>query len=205
MTKDEKATYKLISSTLYEKTMEKLRNRINVKLVNNKKDYLKCTTKPSYMSHKMFDNNLAAIRKSKITLTLNKPVYIGMSTLDLSIVLMYELHYDYIKNKYDNNSRLLFTNIDSLMYEIKTEDFSHDKQIFDFSNYSAKSKFYDNSNELVITKMKDETGCVSIKEFVRLKPRMYPYLVDNSQHKKAKDVNNNFVEIISQNEYKDIC
>ena len=185
--------------------MEKLRNRINVKLVNNKKDYLKCTTKPSYMSHKMFDNNLAAIRKSKITLTLNKPVYIGMSTLDLSIVLMYELHYDYIKNKYDNNSRLLFTNIDSLMYEIKTEDFSHDKQIFDFSNYSAKSKFYDNSNELVITKMKDETGCVSIKEFVRLKSRMYPYLVDNSQHKKAKDVNNNFVEIISQNEYKDVC
>ena len=179
-----------MSSALYEKKMEKLRNRINVKLVNNKKDYLKCPTKPSYMSHKMFDNNLVAIRKSKITLTLNKPVYIGMFTLDLSIVLMYELHYDYIKNKYDNNSRLLFTNIDSLMYEIKTEDvyedFSDDKQIFDFSNYSAKSKFYDNSNELVITKMKDETGCVSIKEFVGLKPRMYPYLVDNSHHKKQK-------------------
>ena len=63
------------------------------------------------------------IRKSKVTLALSKPPYVGMCILDLSKVLIYEFHYDYIKNKYGNNSRLLFTDTDSLMYEIKTEDF----------------------------------------------------------------------------------
>ena len=84
------------------------------------------------------------IRKSKVILTLNKPTYIGMCILELSKVLMYGFHFDYIKNKYGNSSRLLFTDTDSLMYEIKTEDiyedFSSNKEMFDFSNYSTKSK-----------------------------------------------------------------
>ena len=128
------------------------------------------------MSHKIFDNDLVAIRKNKVTLTLNKPAYIGMCILELSKVLMYEFHYDYIKNKYGNNSRLLFTDTDSLMYEITTEDvyedFSKDKEMFDFSNYSTKSKQYDKSNKLMVGKMKDETAGVSAEEFVRLKPKM---------------------------------
>ena len=129
--------------------MENLRNKIDVKLVSNKKDYLKWASKPSYMSHKIFGNYLVAIRKNKVTLTLNKPAYIGMCILELSKILMYEFHYDYIKNKYGNNPRLLFTDTDSLMYEIKTEDVYED-----FSNYSTKSK-YGNSNKLVVGKMKD--------------------------------------------------
>ena len=111
------------------------------------------------MSHKIFDNDLVAIRKSKVTLTLTKPAYIGMSILELSKVLMYEFHYDYFKNKYGNNSKLLFTDTDSLMYEAKTEDifedFSSNKDMFDFSNYSTKTKYHDDSNKLVIGKMKD--------------------------------------------------
>ena len=71
--KDGKELFELMNNAIYRKTMENLRNRINVKLVNNKKDYLKCTSKPSYMSHKIFDNNLVAIRKSKLELKLNKP------------------------------------------------------------------------------------------------------------------------------------
>ena len=78
--------------------MERIRNRIHVKVVSNKGNYLKWTSKPSYMSHKTFDNDLAAIRKNKVTLTLNKPVYIGMCIFELSKVLMYKFHYDYIKN-----------------------------------------------------------------------------------------------------------
>ena len=117
--------------------MENLRNRIDVKLVSNKKDYLKWTSKPSCMSHKIFDNDLVAISKTKVTLTLNKPAYIGMCISELSKVLMYEFHYDYFKNKCGNNSRLLFIDTDSLMYEIKTEDlykdFNNDKEMFDFS------------------------------------------------------------------------
>ena len=95
-----------------------------------------------------------------------------MRILELSKVLMYEFHYNYIKNEYDNKSKLLFTDTDSLMYEIKTvdihEDFSSNKEMFDFSNYSTKSKYYDNSNKLVIGKMKDETRGAVIEEFVGL-------------------------------------
>ena len=157
--------------------MENLRNRIDVRLVSNKKDYLKWTSKPSYMSHKLLDNDLDAISKNKVTLRLNKSAYIRMCTLELSKVLMYELYFGYIKNKYGNNWRLLFTDTDSLMYEIKTEDiyedFSNKKEMFDFSDYSTNSKYYDNSNKLVIGKIKDEAAGVAIEEFVRLKPKMY--------------------------------
>ena len=114
-----------------------------------------------------------------------------MYILELSKVLMCEFHYNYIKIKYDNNSRLLFSDTDSLMYEIKTEDaygdFGNDKEMFDFINYSTKSKYYNDSNKLVVGKMKDETGGVAIEEFVGLKPKMYSFLVDdNSKHKKAE-------------------
>ena len=147
-----------MNNPIYGKTVENLRNRIDAQLVSNKKDYLKWTSKPSYMSHKLFDNDLVATRESKVTLMLNKPAYIGMLILELRKVLMYEFHYNYIKNKYGNNSRLLFADTDSLIYEIKTEDvyecFSNDKEIFDFCNYSTKSKYYHNSNKLVAGKMK---------------------------------------------------
>ena len=77
------------------------------------------------------------------------------------------------------------------MYEIKTEDvykdFSNDKEMLDFSNYSTNLKYYDNSSKLVVGKMKDETAGVAIEEFVGLKPKIYLYLVDdNKEHKKAK-------------------
>ena len=108
------------------------------------------------MSHKIFNNDLVTIRKSKVTLTLNKPAYTGMYILGLSKVLMYEFHCDYIKNKYGNNSRLSFTGTDSLMYEIKTEDIyddiSNDKEMFDLSDYLTKSKYYDNSDKLLLVK-----------------------------------------------------
>ena len=84
--------------------MENLRNRIDVKLVNNEKDYLKCISKPSYMLHKIYDNNIVVLRKSKLALKLNKPAYIGMCILELSKVLMYEFYIDYIKIKCDNKS-----------------------------------------------------------------------------------------------------
>ena len=188
--------------------MEYLRIRIDVKLVNNGKDYLKCTSKPSSMLPKIFDNDVVAIHKRKLALKFNKPTYMGMCILELSKVLMYEFHYDYIKNKYDNKSKLLFTDTDSLTYEIKTEDvyknFSSDKEMFDFSNYSTKSKYYNNSNKLVIGKMKDETGGVAIEEFVGLKPKMYSFVVENNEHIKAKGVNKNVVATIRQNEYEDV-
>ena len=189
--KDGKVMYKLMNNGVYGKTVEKLTNRIDVKFVSNKKDYLKRTLKPNYMSHKIFDNDLVVARKNKITLTLNKTACIRMCILELSKVLMCKFHYNYIKNKYGNDSRLLFTDTDSLMYEIKIEkvyeDFSNNKKVFDSSNYSTTSQYYDNLNKLVFGKMKDETTGVAIEEFVRLKPNEYSYLVeDNSEHRRAK-------------------
>ena len=117
---------------LYAKKMKNLRNRINAKLVNSKKDYLKGPLQLSYKSYKIFDINLVPIHKSKLLLKLKKPEYNGMCILELSKVLTYKFHYDYIKNKYDNKLKLLFTDTDSLMYEIKIqdvyEDFSRDKK-----------------------------------------------------------------------------
>ena len=95
--KDGKALCKLMSNAIYWKAMENLRNIIDIKLVNTENNNLKCISKPSYMSHKKFDNNLVAIRKSKLALKLNKPAYIGMSVLELSKVLMYEFRYDTLK------------------------------------------------------------------------------------------------------------
>ena len=180
-----------MNNAVYGETMENLRNIIDVKVACNKKDYLKWTSKPSFMSNKIFGNDLVAISATNLTLTLNKPAYIVMSILELSEVIIYELHYDYIKNKYGNDSRLLFTDTNTLIYKIKTEgvyeDFSNDKEMYDFSNYSTKSKYYDNSNKLVVGKMKDETACVATEEFVGLKPKMSSYFVnDNRKHKKQK-------------------
>ena len=82
-----------MSNVSYGKVMNNLRNRIDVRLVSNKKVYSKWTSKPSYMSHKIFGNVLLAIARCKVTLTLNKPVYVGMCILNLSKVLMYEYYY----------------------------------------------------------------------------------------------------------------
>ena len=109
-----------------------------------------------------------------------------MCIVELSNVLMYEFHYGYIKNKYDNKSKILFTGTDSLIYEIQTEDvykdFSNDKEMFDFSNHLTKSKYHDDPNKLVIGKMTVKTGGVANKEFFGLKPKLFSFLVD-SEHK----------------------
>ena len=122
-----------MKNAAFDKIMETLKNRIDVKLLSNKKHYLKWTSKPLYMSQKIFDNHVVAIHKNKVTLTLNKPAYARMCILALSKVLMYKFLYDYIKNKYGNSSRVLFTDTGCLMYEMKVEDvyedFKKDKNI----------------------------------------------------------------------------
>ena len=122
-----------MNNVLYGKAMENLGNIIDVKRINNKKYYLKWTSKPSYMSHIKFDNYSVAIRRSKVTLTLNKPAYVGLGKLDLSKVLMCEFPYDPTKNKYGNNPEILFTSTDIFMCEIKSKnvynDFNMIKQV----------------------------------------------------------------------------
>ena len=109
------------------------------------------------MLRNIFDTNLVVIRKNKLALKLNKPIYIRMCMLELGKVLIYKFHYDYIKNKYYSKSKLLFKDTDSLMCKPEDvyEDFSSDKEMFDFSYYSTKSKYYEDSNKIAIDKMED--------------------------------------------------
>ena len=93
----EKKKLKLIINSVYGKTMENLRKRINVRFVNNKKDFLKYTSKPTYVTHKLFNKNFAAIHEIKQVLVLNKPIYAGFNVLELSKWMMYDLHYNFIK------------------------------------------------------------------------------------------------------------
>ena len=155
---------------------------------------------------KLFENDSVAMSRSKVTLKLNKPAYFGMCILGLSKVLMYEFQYEYVKDKYVNNSRLFLTDNDSLMHRFKMEDVCEDfiknKEMFDFGNYSGKSKHFHDLINLVAGKRKDETGGIAIEELVGLKPKMYSFLVnDSSEHKKVKDVKKNIVATITEYKY----
>ena len=156
-------------------TEKRMNVTINVRLVNNENDFLKYTSRPTYITYKIFDKDYAGIHEIKRVLILNKPIFIGFSILDLSKWKMYDFHYNFIKTNF--NAQLLFTDTDSLTYEIKSknvyEEFFKWKDLFDFSNYSKDSKFFNETNKKVIGKMKDEFGGVIIIEFVGLKSKMY--------------------------------
>ena len=159
-------------NSVYGKTMENLRTRIKVMLVNNAKDYKTYVSKPSFVSQKIFSKNFVAIHEIKAVLAFDKPIHVGFSILDLSKLLMYEFRYKYIKTKYDNCAKLLFTDTHSLAYEVETdniyEDFYGDKNLLDFSYYSEDSTFFDSVNKKVIGKVKDEVKGKIISEFVGL-------------------------------------
>ena len=171
----EKEFFKLMINSVYGKTMENLRKRINVRLVNNEKDFLKYTSKPTYITHKIFGKDYAAVHEIKPVLTLNKPIYVGFTVLELSKWLMYDFHYSFIKKHFD--AELLFTDTDSLTYEVKSKDvyeeFFKQKHLFEISNYPEDSKFFDETNKTVIGKTKDESEGKIIDEVVGLESKMY--------------------------------
>ena len=107
-----KRLFKLLMNCVYGKSMENIRKRINVKLINDSKEYLKCVSRPNFVSQKIFDQNFIAVHQIKTVLTLNKPIYVGFCILELSKLSMYKFHYDYVLNTL--NVKLLFTDTDSL-------------------------------------------------------------------------------------------
>ena len=106
--------------------MENIRNRVDIKLVNDEQQAKKLSAKPKFDHCNIFSEELVAIHMKKTKLVFNKPVYLGMCILDLSKTLMYDFHYNYIKQKNGDKAKLLFTDTDSVMYEIQTEDFYKD-------------------------------------------------------------------------------
>ena len=206
----EKDFFKLMNNSVLGKTMENLRKRVNVKLVNNKKKLDKLSSNPTYVSSNIFNEDLMAVHKIKETLMLDRPAYFGMCILDLSKTLMYDFHYYYIKKRYGDRAKLLFTDTDTLKYEIETEDvykdFWNDKDMFDNSDYPENSPYYCNANRKVIGKFKDEACGVLITEFVGLKSKMYSYIKsDEKGGKTAKGIKKNVTKNnIKHEDYKNV-
>ena len=136
--------FRLMNNSVFGKTMENIRNRVDIILVNDRRKAEKLA-KPNFKHLTIFDENLVSIHMKGTKLKFNKPVYCGMAILDLSKTLMYVFHYNYIKRNYDENAKRLSTDTDLLCYEIKTEDFFKDisqdvDQKFNTSNYPKDHK-----------------------------------------------------------------
>ena len=137
----EKDFYKLTNNAFFRKTMESIRKHRNIKLVTNREAYLKAVMKPNFKSGVLFCENLMGCEMGKIKVVMNKPVYLGQAILDLSKIVMYEFHYDYMKQKYPEGLTLCYMDTDSLIYDIGTDDFYKDiaedvKDRFNMSGYN---------------------------------------------------------------------
>ena len=136
----EKDFFKLMNNSVFGKTMENIRKRQNIFIIDDRKKAVKLTSRPNFDRATIFDKNLIAVHMKKTEVYFNKPVYVGQAILDLSKTLMFDFHYNYIQKKYKHKAELLFTDTDSLMYQIYTDDFykdiSHDIEAkFDTSDY----------------------------------------------------------------------
>ena len=197
-----------MNNSVFGKTMENIRKHRNIKLVNNKEEYLKNVMKPNFRSGTLLGPDLMSCEMGKVRVVMNKPV--GQAILDLSKTIMYEFHYDYMIPKYGDRLKLCYMDTDSLIYSIKIEDFYSDispdvESRFDTSGYpnDGSRPLPFGKNKKVIGLMKDELGVEIMKEFVSLRPKMYSYRVGNSEPKKCKGIKKCVVKrTISFDDYK---
>ena len=198
----EKDFFKLMNNSVFGKTIENIRKRQNVILVDDRKLANKLSSKPNFERATIFDENLVAVHMTKTEVYFNKPIYVGQAILDLSKTLMFDFHYNYIRKKYDNKAELLFTDTDSLMYLIQTDDFYYDinkdvKKKFDTSDYPENhpSGIKTGVNKKVIGKFKDEAAGKQITHFVGLRPKLYTFKVEEKgETRKAKGVKKNGIK-----------
>ena len=191
--------------------MENIRNRVDIKLVNDKKRAEKLSAKPNFNHCNIFSKNLVAIHTKKTELKFDKPAYIGMSILDIRKTLLYDFHYNYIKQKYGGKAMLLFTDTDSLMYEIETKDFYRDisadvKDRFDTSDYPPDhpSGILSGFNKKVLGMFKDEAAGEVLDELVGSRAKLYSYkMLEGEEGKKCKGVKKSVVKnSITHEDYK---
>ena len=166
------------------------------------KKAVKLTTRPNFDRVTIFDRKLVAVHMKKPEVYFNKPVYVGQAILDLSKTLMFDFHYDYIRNKYNDRAELLFTDTDSLLYLIHTDDFYKDISLdiedkFDTSDYppNHESGILTGVNKKVIGMFKDEVAGRQITHFVGLRPKLYSFKVEDDKIvKKYKGIKKNVVK-----------
>ena len=190
----EKDFFKLMNNSVFGKTTENIRKHRNIKLVMTEEKYLHMVMKPNFKSGVLFGENLMGCEMGKIKVFINKLVYLGQAILDLSKIVMYEFHYDYMVPKYGDRLKLCYMDTDSLVYHIKTEDFYADivddvQTRFDTSGYIPDRPLPVGLNKKVIGLMKDELGGKIMTEFVALRPKLYSYKkLDGSEDKKCKGI-----------------
>ena len=186
-------------------------NGQNVVIVDNRKLANKLSSKPNLERMTIFDENLIACQIKKTEVHFNKPIFVGQAILDISKTLMFDFHYNYIKNKYGDKAELLFTYTDSLMYLIQTDDFYQDinkdiKKKFDTSDYPENhpSGIKTGVNKKVIGKFKDEAAGKQITHFVGLRPKLYTFKIkEKGETRKAKGVKRNVIKkSLSFEDYK---
>ena len=188
----EKDLYKLMNNAVFGKTMENIRKHRDIKLVTTDKKRSKLVSEPNYRTMNYISKDLSIIEMNKTRVKMNKPIYLRLSILDISKILMYEFWYDYMKQKYGNDVKLCYMDTDSFVMTIKTEDFYKDiandvEKRFDASNYEVDRPLLTGKNKKVIGLMKDELGGRIMTEFITLRPKAYTYLTDDGKEdKKAK-------------------
>ena len=176
----EKDFFKLMNNSVFGKTIENIRKRQNIHIIEDRKRALKLSSRPNFNRCTIFDKHLIAIHMKNTKVYFDKPVYVGQAILDLSKTLMFDFNYNYIREKYYNKAELLFTDTDSLIYQILTKDFYKDispdiLSKFDTSDYppNHKSGILTGVNKKVIGMIKDEVAGRQITHFVGLRPKLY--------------------------------
>ena len=189
--------------------MENIRKHRDIKLVTTDKKRSKLVSESNYHTISLISEDLSTIEMKKTKVKMNKPIYLGLSILEISEILMYEFWYDYMKPKYNDNVRLCYMDTDSFIMNMKANDFYKDisddvEWKFDTSNYEVKKPLSIGKNKKVIGLMKDELGGEIITEFVALRPKTYSYLTDNDKiDKKAKGTKKFIIKkMIKFNDYK---
>ena len=190
----EKDLFKLMNNAVLGKTMENVRKHRDIKLVKTDKKRNKLVSEPNFHTMKLIDNNLAIIEMRKVKVKMNKPIYLGLSILDISKITMYEFWYKYL-----DKARLCYIDTDSFVVNIKTKDFYKDisqdvNKRFDTSNYTFDKPLPTGINKKVIGLIKDELGGDIMTEFVALRPKAYSCVTNNFiEMKKAKGTKKCFV------------
>ena len=190
----EKDVYKLMNNAIFGKTMEDKRKHLDFEVVSDETRYMKCVSNLNFKHSHIINENLVGVEKQKTKLKLDKPIFIGMSILDLSKQHMYKFYYDVMKPKYGDNIKMVYTDTDSFVFHTKTNDIYEDlntikKELY-FSDYPKEHKCYDDNNKKVLGKFKDELKSKIITGFIALRPKCYAYSVygDDKKYKKCKGI-----------------
>ena len=183
----ERDYYKLLNNAFFGKTMENVRRRVKIVLVNGGRSHAWQTSKPTFKRFQIFDENLVGVELAQSNILLDKPIYVGFTVLELSKLLMYKFHYDVMKPNF-SESVLCFTDTDSFLYHIKCSNLYSEhlyrlRNYFDFSNLAVDHPLFSNENRAVVGKFKDETAGVPIQEFIGLRSKCYSILTGTGKQK----------------------